>query len=283
MDAQQREFAFSRKDFNYLREIVTQHAGIVLKDDKFTMLYARLSRRIRVLGMQNFRQYCAYLEDNREAEITELVNAVTTNLTSFFREKHHFEYLANTLIPAILARSSQGRRIRIWSAGCSTGEEPYSIAMTLKQASIPPGWDVKILATDIDLNVLAHADKGVYTAKLLDGIPLATRRQWFQCGQGDNEDKVRVAQELRDTISFRPLNLLRDWPFSGPFDAIFCRNVVIYFDKSTKKALVERFEKYMHEESCLFLGHSESLFRVTDVFRPIGNTIFQKEKDATRT
>ena len=138
MAAQQREFAFSRKDFNYLRELVTQHAGIVLKEDKFSMVYARLSRRIRALGMQNFKQYCAYLEDNREAEITELVNAVTTNLTSFFREKHHFEYLGSTLVPAILARSSQSRRIRIWSAGCSTGEEPYSIAMILKQASIPP-------------------------------------------------------------------------------------------------------------------------------------------------
>ncbi len=280
MSAANNEFEFTRKEFDYLRGVASRHTGIVLKDDKFTMLYSRLSRRIRSLGLKNFKQYCAFLEENEETETMELVNAVTTNLTSFFREQHHFDYLADTLVPNLLVRNGKSRRIRIWSAGCSTGEESYSIAIALKQASIPSDWDVKILATDIDLNVLAHGREGVYNAKRIDDMPPKMKNKWFKDGKDANADKVRVARALRDMISFRQLNLLKDWPFKGPFDAIFCRNVVIYFDGPTKKALVERFYDYMHDESCLFMGHSESLFRTTNVFRPIGKTMFQKGNNA---
>ena len=275
-----REFEFTRRDFDFLRKMASNHTGIVLQEDKFNMLYSRLSRRIRSLGLGNFKDYCSYLEQNESSEVTELVNAVTTNLTSFFREQHHFDYLVDTHIPNIVKRNHASKKIRIWSAGCSTGEEPYSIAMSLKKAIIPSNWDVKILATDIDFNVLAHGRNGIYDAERIEGLPTELKKKWFRSGSGANAGKVRVSGDLQKLISFKQLNLLKDWPFDGPFDAIFCRNVVIYFDGPTKKNLVEKYGDYMHDDSCLFLGHSESLHRVSDKFDSKGHTVYQKVRHA---
>ena len=279
--ADNREFEFTQQDFEFLRKLANQQTGIVLKEDKFNMLYSRLSRRIRILGLNSFREYCQYLEKDTGNETDELINSITTNLTAFFREKHHFDYLSNTLVPHLLKRNAVEKKIRVWSAGCSTGEEPYTIAMTLMQSGIPSGWDVRILATDIDQNVLAHASTGVYQEDRIQGLSSTLSKRWFTPGSGANQGKVRVARQLRDLISFNQLNLLKDWPFHGPFDAIFCRNVVIYFDGPTKKTLVERYAQYMHDDSCLFLGHSESLFRVTTRYKSIGQTIYQKDPDAS--
>ncbi len=272
-----KEFPFTMRDFDWLRGVASQHTGIVLSEDKYDMLYTRLSRRIRSLKLDSFASYCQYLNANKNSEVLELVNAVTTNLTSFFREKHHFEYLRGELIPVLLRRNRDSRCIRIWSAGCSTGEEPYSIAITLAEA-IPEisTWDVKILATDIDSNVLEKARTGVYDAQRTQTLCVSKLSRWFRRGKDSNTGMTRVNEELRSLIYFKQLNLLDEWPVKGPFDAVFCRNVIIYFDRETKKAIVERFARLMHDESRLFLGHSESLFRITECFESLGTTIYKK-------
>lgn len=265
------------EDFDWLREVASRHTGIVLSEDKYNMLYSRLSRRIRSLNLESFTAYCKYLCANEKSEIAELVNAVTTNLTAFFREPHHFEHLRDEFIPMLLNRNRSCRRIRIWSAGCSTGEEPYSLAIALAD-SIPElaEWDVKILATDIDSSVLQIANQGEYEEQHIRTLSYAQQSRWFHQGEGNDQRTLRINDELRALISFKQLNLLHEWPMHGPFDAVFCRNVIIYFDPQTKKATVERFAKYMHQDSRLFLGHSESLFRITDLFSPMGKTIYTK-------
>mgnify|MGYP001013569799 FL=1 len=229
--------------------------------------------------MRRFDDYCRLLETGGEdnPELGEFVNALTTNLTSFFREQHHFEFLGRELLPALMReRSLSARRIRIWSAGCSTGEEPYSIAMVVRETLPSVGWDAKILATDLDSNVLATAQRGVYDEARIKDLPEARARRWFQKGRGTQSGQVRVAPDLQDMIVFRRLNLMLDWPMSGPFDVIFCRNVVIYFDKPTQRTLFERFADLLTERGHLFVGHSESLFKVTDRFAPLGKTIYRR-------
>jgi chemotaxis protein methyltransferase CheR len=265
------------KDFDWLREVASRHTGIVLSEDKYNMLYSRLSRRIRSLNLDSFAAYCKYLCANEASEIAELVNAITTNLTAFFREPHHFEHLRNEFIPMLLNRNRSCRRIRIWSAGCSTGEEPYSLAITLADA-IPQlaGWDVKILATDIDSNVLKIANQAEYEEQHLRTLTYAQQSRWFRRVECSDQRTLQVNDELRALISFKQLNLLHEWPMHDTFDAVFCRNVIIYFGPQTKKAIVEQFANYMHQDSRLFLGHSESLFRISDLFSPLGQTIYTK-------
>lgn len=273
MDAN-KEFEFTTDDFDYLRGIVTKTTGIVAPDDKYTMYYSRLARRLRTLGLTDFRAYRSYLENNTEKESIELVNAVTTNLTSFFREKHHFDYIRETLIPEKVR--SNDRRLRIWSAGCSTGEEPYTIAITLMQAiPDPESWDIKILATDIDSNVLQTGSGGVYDSSRVESMDVSLLRMYFKKGSGANAGKVRVNPELRQYIQFKQLNLLHEWPIAEKMDFIFCRNVVIYFDKETKTRLVERFADKLANSGTLFMGHSESLYKSTERFRLLGKTIYQ--------
>jgi chemotaxis protein methyltransferase CheR len=272
-----REFRFTDRDFHRIRTLVSQLTGIALSEAKREMVYSRLARRLRQLGLASFGDYCAWLEAGHNEELTQFVNAITTNLTAFFREPHHFDYLATTLLPALRRTRAQSRRLRLWSAGCSSGEEPYSMAMVLKEAfPAANGWDIKILATDIDSNVLATACQGVYSADRVSGISPQRLRRWFRKGVGANAGLVRVVPELQELITFRQLNLMDAWPMRGPFDVIFCRNVVIYFDKATQKALFDRFATLLDTHGCLFVGHSESLFKLTDRFELLGKTIYRK-------
>lgn len=268
----ERDFEMTDADFTRVAKMVGSIAGIILKDHKRQMVYTRLSRRLRALGMQRFCDYLDYVESPAgAAELGELSNAVTTNLTSFFREGHHFSHLAKEVL-APLAQSGE-RRVRIWSAGCSTGEEPYTIAMTaLSEGAIGAGRDFKILATDIDTNVLATGKKGFYAEDRLKGVSDALRRAHAKAAEGGVEftDKVKLL------ISFRQLNLLHDWPFRGPFDAIFCRNVVIYFDTETKTRLINRYAEMLVPHGTLYLGHSESLLGEHPLLRSEGRTIYRR-------
>jgi chemotaxis protein methyltransferase CheR len=269
-----RDFEYTPDDFEVLRSLSNQHSGILVPDDKFDMFYSRLSKRVRLLGFNTFKQYCQYLPGHPE-EFTEFINAITTNLTSFFREKHHFEFLARTIIPELLKKNQSSKEIKVWSAGCSTGEEPYSIAIVLKE-NLPVDWRIKILATDLDTNVLAAAVSGIYSYDRLNDMSEERLKRWFQKGAGSVTDKVRVKQELRDTVHFKHLNLMREWPMNGVFDCIFCRNVLIYFDKETKAMLANRYAGLLKEGSYLFIGHSESLHQMDTPFCLIGNTIYKK-------
>jgi len=276
-EAEGKEFRFSDRDFQRLRQLISRETGIVITDAKRQMVYSRLVRRLRALDIKDFRDYCELLEDDISGEVGEFINAITTNLTAFFREPHHFSYLQNVVIPELLCRNTGSRRIRIWSAGCSTGEEPYSIAIALAEV-IPPGghWDWRILATDIDTDVLDTAESGIFPQERATGMSHARLHRWFSRGSGANKGMVRVSSELRDRITFRRLNLLEEWPVRGPIDVQFCRNVVIYFDKETQRTIFERFADRMVSGSCLFVGHSESLFKVTDRFESTGQTIYRK-------
>lgn len=272
-----RDFDFSERDFKFIRDLVMERTGIVLSEIKRDMVYGRLSRRIRALGLSKFSQYCDILKSEDQHELKEFTNAITTNLTSFFRENHHFEHLKDVILPKLMAEKSD-RKLRIWSAGCSTGEEPYSIAMTIKE-TIPASqdWDIKILATDLDTNVLERGAMGVYDVERVAGIAKHRLKRWFHKGKGSNDGVVRVSSELREMITFRQLNLMHEWPMSGLFDVIFCRNVVIYFDKPTQKVLFDRYSDILPNNGFLFLGHSESMFKVSNRFNLIGKTIYQNK------
>ena len=279
VDHRKREYEFTRKDFAQLGALVNKHAGIVVTEEKFDMFYSRLVRRVRALGLANFKDYCSYLHKNIAGEeFTHFINAITTNLTSFFREDHHFEYLSNTVIPHLLRTNVSTHRIRFWSAGCSTGEEPYSLAMVLREAiPVESDWDVKILATDIDSNVLNTAAEGRYKDERIAGLTEARKRKWFLKGKGANEGVVAVHPSLRNMIQFNRLNLMDEsWPMKGGFDVIFCRNVVIYFDAPTKLRLIERYVNKLHSKGHLFIGHSETIHQLTDQLEPLGHTIYQK-------
>jgi len=274
----QQEYALQDADFRKIVQLVMDTAGIVLSERKRPFVQSRLGRRLRVLGLPDFRQYCRLLETPEgDDERANLINAITTNHTNFFREPHHFSYLTKTILPRITAEeASPPGRLRIWSAGCSTGEEPYTIAMTLRDYQPPlRGWDVKILATDLDTNVVAHAAAGVYDAERLESVPAAFRNR-FVTELGDGRGQMN--DELCALIAFSPLNLLQQWPMKGPFDIIFCRNVVIYFDKPTQRKLFDRYAEMLKPNGWLFIGHSESLLNVTDRFDLVGRTMYRRTK-----
>lgn len=272
-----REFLLSERDFHFLSEFVGTHTGIKLSDGKRELVYGRLARRLRQLGLGSFTEYCDLLRRDDGDELMQLVNAITTNLTSFFRERHHFDYLGRTVVPALLKANAATRRLRIWSAGCSTGAEPYSLAITLREAlGDLRGWDVRILASDIDTHVLQTAAAGVYNDKDVSELPPALLRRWFLRGKEANAGRVRAKDALREMIDFRRVNLIEPWTVPGPFDAVFCRNVVIYFDKPTQKQLFDRFADAIVPQGHLFIGHSESLFKISDRFELIGQTIYRR-------
>jgi len=272
-----KEFDFSDKDFQRVKKLVLEHTGICLSDIKHDMMYSRLAKRLRQLHLDSFSDYIDLIESGDESELGNFTNSVTTNLTSFFREQHHFDYLKSTLIPTLMKLNADTRTIRIWSAGCSTGEEPYSLAITLKE-TIPDnaGWDIKILATDLDTNVLETGSNGVYSMERVNGISSSVLRRWFNKGKGDKEGLVRASNELRDMIIFKQLNLMGQWPVRQGVDVIICRNVVIYFDKATQKVLFDRYAETLRSDGFLIIGHSENLNGVTDRFKLLGKTIYQR-------
>ena len=269
-----RDFQLSDREFDEIRTLVHRHTGIALADSKRELVYSRLVRRLRALELPGFRAYIELIEQDGATELEEFTNAITTNLTSFFRESHHFDFLTGTVLPHLERQNAATRRLRFWSAGCSTGEEPYSIATTLQESMARfRGWDVRILATDLDSNVLANAAAGVYGAERLEKMSTERRARWFQAaGAG----QFQVAAALKSMITFKQLNLLQRWPFKGPFDVIFCRNVVIYFDKPTQRTLFARMSAMQRPDSHLFIGHSESLFKVCSDYELIGKTIYRR-------
>ena len=274
----QQGFEFTDRDFDRLRELVYQHTGIRMADNRRDLIYGRLSRRLRALGLHSFGAYCRLIEDGQGDELEAFTNAVTTNLTAFFREAHHFDYLGKDLLPELLKKNRESRRIKIWSAGCSTGEEAYTVAMVLLE-NIPDihNWDLRILATDLDSDVLAKASAGIYEQKNIRQVLGKRLQKWFQKGVGINEGKARVQPQVRELVTFRKLNLMHTWPMKGPFDLIFCRNVLIYFDKPTQKKLFERFAGILVNQGHLFIGHSESPMDLTDRFSLIGQSIYWKK------
>lgn len=274
MTTQEREFPFTRDDFQFLAGLAQARTGIVLAEQKKDMVYGRLARRLRALKLQSFREYCNILQSPAGAdEMSHLVNAITTNLTSFFRENHHFEHLRDFL-GGIAKNNPGGGKLRIWSAGCSSGMEPYSIAMTMREA-IPAlhKWDARILATDIDSNMLATGQRGEYAAADTDNISAAYKKFVQPTA---SPDRVTMAEDLRQMIAFKQLNLLEDWPMKGPFDAIFCRNVAIYFDKETKKRIFEKYASLLKPDGWLYIGHSENLHGITSLFTLAGRTMYRR-------
>ena len=275
---EEKEFPFTDADFSFIQKLVAERTGIVLTDIKRTMVYSRIARRIRQCGVKDFAQYCDLLKAGDESELVSFTNAITTNLTSFFRESHHFEYLAKTVLPE-LEKTKKDKRIRVWSAGCSSGEEPYSIAMTIMDHfKNKPDWDIKILASDLDFEMVEKASKGVYKEDRVTGLDKKHLRNYVKKGKGNLAGMVKMDSRLIDMITFKQLNLLHEWPFKGPFDFMFCRNVVIYFNKDTQRELFDRYANILDDNSPLFIGHSESLFKVTDRYKSLGQTIYRKEK-----
>lgn len=273
---QEKEFTFTHNDFDYLRNIVKKETGIISDEGKYTMYYSRLSRRLRKLKLTDFTAYRDYLEKNLKSEGIELVNAVTTNLTAFYREEHHFDFLVNTLIPEKIKNND--RSLRLWSAACSTGEEPYSIAMSLLDAIKDiNNWDIRIYATDIDSNVVQTAKAGVYSLERVDSMDGLKIKKYMKKGSGSNEGFIKMNDDVKSLIRFNQLNLLKPWPIKDKMDVIFCRNVVIYFDKETKVSLVSRFYDQIRSNGYLIMGHSESLHGISESYSLLGKTIYQKE------
>ena len=276
MSSEQREFNFTRKQFVWVRDKLYEHCGIVLSDHKESMVYNRLVRRVRDLKLDGFDSYLSYLESH-PAEFNQFVNALTTNLTAFFREAHHFDFVRDHVVPQI--RQSGRRNVRCWSAGCSLGEETYSLAITLAESfANMPSMDWRIHATDIDSDVLAHGSSGVYMRERLNAVPERQLHRWFLKGSGAQAGKVKIKPELRRHIDFQQVNLMADWPIDGPLDFIFCRNVMIYFDQQTQARLLGRMAELLRPNAYLFIGHSESINKLTDRFRLVGKTIYQKVK-----
>jgi chemotaxis protein methyltransferase CheR len=271
-------FNFTDNDFRYISTLLNEHAGILLSNAKRELVYARLSKRLRTLGMQTFREYCDLLRNGDAQELVHCINAITTNVTTFFREIHHFEFLEKTALPALIGQKENiaTRRLRLWSAGCSSGEEPYSIEIVLREQAAIQHWDVLVLATDLDTHILEQAKTGHYNVKQLEKVSPERCKRWFRMGTGNNANLVSVVPELRERIRFRQLNLKNKWPMHGPFDVIFCRNVVIYFDKEMQKKLFNRFADMLVPNGYLFIGHSESLFGISDRFEVAGRTIYKK-------
>jgi chemotaxis protein methyltransferase CheR len=272
-----REYRFDDGDFQALRDLVKQITGINLAESKRELVYGRVSRRLRALGLKTFGEYRQLLQAENAPELVEFCNALTTNLTSFFRESHHFDYFRDQFLLPRAGDPRASRRIRIWSAACSTGEEPYSLAMTVCETLKDwQNWDIKILATDLDSNVLATAQTGAYADDRVKGIAAQRLGEFFREIRGGAAPAHQVVPELKQLITFKQLNLMHDLPMSGPLDAIFCRNVVIYFDKQTQRDLFARISKLQRADDLLFLGHSENLFNVSGDYTLIGKTIYRR-------
>jgi chemotaxis protein methyltransferase CheR len=273
-DGSPREYALTDADFQRIRRLAHQRLGIALADSKRELVYGRLSRRLRALKLRTFSSYLQRVESDQAGELQQFCNAITTHLTTFFREPHHFDFLAQ-LVPALAHAQARPRRLRIWCAGCSTGEEPYSIAMVLlENRRHLVGWDVRILASDVDTSVLRHAQAGRYCSEQLSQLGAQRLQRWFQPA-GDARC-YRVREPLRHLVRFRPLNLMQRWPMRGPIDVIFCRNVLIYFDRDTQRQMVARMAGLQRPGHHLVLGHSESLLQVSQQYRLLRDTVYRR-------
>ncbi|MBV1901290.1 MAG: protein-glutamate O-methyltransferase [Kordiimonadaceae bacterium] len=279
MSMEDRQFKFRKSDFKLVRELVYSRTGISLSENKQEMVYSRLSRRIRTLEMQSFTQYLSFLEsDAGEEEAGDFVNSMTTNLTRFFRESHHFDYLRNDVLKKRVEQARQHQRdkkIRIWSAGCSSGMEPYTIAMTVA-ATLPAreNWDVQILATDIDTNMLNAGKAGRYRSRDCEGIPASLAERFVS----DDGDHIEMADSLKRMISFKYMNFMVEWPVKTKFDVIFCRNVMIYFDKETQARIVGKFVNLLQTDGVLFVGHAEAMVANFANLRNVGRSSFRVDR-----
>jgi len=255
------EFVMTASDFRQIAAMLHADAGIHLPESKATLVYSRLAKRLRALGLKNFRDYCALVSEHGGAdERQQMLAALTTNVTRFFREPHHFEHLRKELLPRLIEVAKRGGRVRIWSAACSNGAEPYSIALTILSA-LPSAlsYDIKVLATDIDPNMIKEGSAGVYSDGALQPVPADLRLRYFVSSRSDDGKMWQAGEALRSLITFRELNLIGSWPMRGKFDAIFCRNVVIYFEDDTQAKLWNRFVPQLSPGGRLFIGHSERL------------------------
>lgn len=272
-----REFEFGDEDFYALRQLVREVTGINLSEQKRELVYGRLARRLRALNLRSFREYRQRLAQDDGTELVQLCNAITTNLTAFFREAHHFEHLKNEVLAPLVQHPPASRRVRIWSAGCSSGEEAYSLAMSVIEA-VPDleRWDIRILATDLDSDVVEKARRGIYTAERLQNLSPERRERFFEPYPAAREPSFRVRPHVARLLTVKQLNLMHPFPMRGPFDAIFCRNVIIYFDKETQRDLVARLSRLQRPGDLLYLGHSETLFKVSTDYELIGRTIYRR-------
>lgn len=275
------QMTITTAEFRRFRELVHQETGIALGDSKRQLVCSRLAKRLRHYGYTTFTEYYEHLmrRDPAGEERRCMINAITTNKTDFFRERHHFEFLGTNVLARIAERAARGgpRQLRVWSAGCSSGEEPYSIALTaLRTLPRPWSWDIKILATDIDTDMLGIAAEAIYPAERAHAVPTELRHAHFQRGRGAHMGLVRVRPEVRNLVTFEHLNLHDEsWPVRTTFDAIFCRNVIIYFDRPQQHALVTRLVSHLNPGGYLFLGHSESLLGMRSGLLHAGTTIYQ--------
>ncbi|MDO9416084.1 protein-glutamate O-methyltransferase CheR [Pararhizobium sp.] len=272
------EYPLTRRDLSEIAAMIYADAGIYLNESKASLVYSRLSKHIRALGLRGFREYCSLVASPAGApERREMLSHLTTNFTRFFRENHHFEHLKSDVLPELLARARSGGRVRIWSAACSDGQEPYSIALTV--LSMMPNvaeYDFKILATDIDPKILALARAGAYDANALETVSPAMRKQWFTETDVAGRQKWQIDDRVKKIITFNELNLMTQWPFKGRFDVIFCRNVVIYFDEPTQVKIWSRFAGMLQEKGHLYIGHSERVSGdAKSLFDNIGITTYR--------
>ena len=272
------EFVLTAEDFRHIAQALHSHAGIALGEGKAALVYSRLAKRLRALGLRSFREYCALIDgvegvDERQA----MTAALTTNVTRFYREAHHFDDLRDRVMPRLAERARAGGRVRLWSAACSNGQEPYSMALTV--LSVLPeaaGLDVRILATDIDPNMVADGAAGTYAEEALEPAPATLWRRYFDRSAGAGRGRWTAGAELRRLVAFRELNLIGDWPMKGRFDVIFCRNVAIYFDEATQERVWSRFTPLMNPGATLYIGHSERVSGpAAGLLRPDGLTTYR--------
>ena len=274
------DIVLTEKEFLTISNLVYKHCGINLHDGKKELVRARLSKRLRTGNFRTFSDYIKYVLDDRTGEeFSMLIDVVSTNLTSFFREVQHFEFLQNKLLPEMLDRKQKNRdfKIRTWSAGCSSGEEPYSIAITLLDSvKEQDRWNIKVLATDISTRMLQSAQTGIYDGKRIEPVSPQQKNRYLMMRKENGQKLFEVAPALRNIVFFNYLNLMQDWPIKGPLDFIFCRNVMIYFDKPTQQNLVSRFYDILGPGGTLFTGHSESLTGIKHKFNYVQPTIYSK-------
>lgn len=272
--------SLSTEEFNLLREFIYEHTGISLADHKKALVYSRLAKRLRFHGLSSYADYHDMLlnKDADGHELVEMTNAITTNKTEFYREAHHFEFMSEHIVPSMKQQAviSGSKKIRMWSAASSTGQEPYTMAMSLLDSLTDyQSWDIKILATDIDTNVLAIAETGIYNQEQSEQLPEDKLRRYFQKSRGGQDGLVMAKPLIKSLVSFRQLNLLKEpWPMSSLFDVIFCRNVIIYFDKQTQQKLITRLSKMLKPKGYLMLGHSEALHSIDHDFDHLGKNIY---------